>query len=204
MLLYKDGNFMQAIEGDEDVVRALHARIALDPRHRGLITLLEGSVPERQFPDWSNGIPKSRRRRCAICPGYSQFLNIPSPTRCSPPIPPGVRAAHQLQAGDVTAGLPLERRMPSRPSAIIRPVSLVDFRECASRSTSALPSRDPTVTRPPGPDLGRGGRFGRQRFRRAAASSPQTPPAACARDDPAGGDRKGRSGFYRTYGGRSG
>jgi len=35
MLLYKDGNFMQALEGNEDVVRGLHAKIALDPRHRG-------------------------------------------------------------------------------------------------------------------------------------------------------------------------
>ncbi|HVR76154.1 MAG TPA: BLUF domain-containing protein, partial [Planctomycetota bacterium] len=49
MLLYKDGNFMQVLEGEEEAVRALYARIALDPRHRGLITLLQGPQAERQF-----------------------------------------------------------------------------------------------------------------------------------------------------------
>jgi len=99
MLLYKDGNFMQAIEGDEDVVRALHARIALDPRHRGLITLLEGSVPERQFPDWSMGFQNLDAGDAQSVPGYSQFLNTPSPTRCSPPIPPGVRSCSPASSG---------------------------------------------------------------------------------------------------------
>jgi len=42
MLLYKDGNFMQVLEGDEQAVRGLYARIAADPRHGGEITLQEG------------------------------------------------------------------------------------------------------------------------------------------------------------------
>ena len=77
MLLYKDGNFMQAIEGEEDVVRDLHAKIALDPRHRGMMTLLEGSVPERQFPDFSMGFRDLNAPEARSIPGYSQFLNIP-------------------------------------------------------------------------------------------------------------------------------
>ena len=55
MLLYQGGNFMQAIEGPEDAVRALEARIAADPRHRGVIVLIEGLIPERQFPEWTMG-----------------------------------------------------------------------------------------------------------------------------------------------------
>ena len=94
MLLYKDGNFMQALEGDEDVVRGLHARIALDQRHRGLITLLEGSVPERQFPDWSMGFRDLDKADGQSAPGYSQFLNTPltdtvfssDPARCQMPL----------------------------------------------------------------------------------------------------------------------
>ena len=39
MLLYKDGNFMQALEGPEDAVRALYRRIEGDRRHRGLLVL---------------------------------------------------------------------------------------------------------------------------------------------------------------------
>ena len=90
MLLYKDGNFMQAIEGDEDVVRALHAKISLDPRHRGMMTLLAESVPERQFPDWSMGFRDLNSPEARSTPGYSQFLNTPltdtvfssEPARC--------------------------------------------------------------------------------------------------------------------------
>ena len=77
MLLYKAGNFMQAIEGDEDVVRDLHAKISLDPRHRGMMTLLAGSVPERQFPDWSMGFRDLNAPEAGSIPGYSQFLNTP-------------------------------------------------------------------------------------------------------------------------------
>ena len=33
MLLYKEGNFMQLIEGPEESVRSLHAKISIDPRH---------------------------------------------------------------------------------------------------------------------------------------------------------------------------
>ena len=49
MLLYKDGNFMQALEGEETAVRALYARICRDPRHRGILTLVEGER-ERLIP----------------------------------------------------------------------------------------------------------------------------------------------------------
>ena len=90
MLLYKDGNFMQAIEGDEDVVRDLYARISLDPRHRGMMTLLAESVPERQFPDWSMGFRDLNAPEARSIPGYSEFLNTPltdtvfssDPARC--------------------------------------------------------------------------------------------------------------------------
>ena len=51
MLLYKDGNFMQALEGEERTVRALEARIAADRRHQGMVTLLSGHTAQRQFSD---------------------------------------------------------------------------------------------------------------------------------------------------------
>jgi Sensors of blue-light using FAD len=39
MLLYKDGNFMQVLEGDEERVRALATKVSQDRRHRGFIQL---------------------------------------------------------------------------------------------------------------------------------------------------------------------
>ena len=76
MLLYKDGNVMQALEGEEAAVRKLYAKIGRDPRHRGVQTLLQGPVDERQFPAWSMGFRDLRAGGDAP-PGYSQFLNTP-------------------------------------------------------------------------------------------------------------------------------
>ena len=53
LLLYKNNRFMQLIEGQEDVVRALYQKISQDPRHRDLIVLQEDTEPERQFLGWS-------------------------------------------------------------------------------------------------------------------------------------------------------
>ena len=90
MLLYKDGNFMQVLEGDQEVVRPLYAKIGRDPRHRGLLTLLQGPLAERQFPDWSMGFRDLNAPDALSTPGYNEFLNTPlmgaefssDPTRC--------------------------------------------------------------------------------------------------------------------------
>ena len=55
MLLYQGGNFMQALEGPEEAVKATEARIVADPRHRGVIVLVEGMISKRQFPAWTMG-----------------------------------------------------------------------------------------------------------------------------------------------------
>ncbi|MEO8451935.1 MAG: BLUF domain-containing protein [Gemmatimonadota bacterium] len=77
ILLYKDGNFMQALEGDEEAVRMLHTRIGDDPRHKGLFTLLQGPLAERQFPDWSMAFRDLNSGDVLDTPGYSEFLNTP-------------------------------------------------------------------------------------------------------------------------------
>ena len=55
LLLYRGGNFIQALEGPEDAVRATVARIERDPRHAGIIPLWDGTVEERVFGNWSMG-----------------------------------------------------------------------------------------------------------------------------------------------------
>lgn len=77
MLLYKDGNVMQALEGEERAVRALYAKIGRDPRHRGLLTIYQGPVLARQFEDWSMGFRDLRTVEALAVPGYSEFLNTP-------------------------------------------------------------------------------------------------------------------------------
>ncbi|WP_051378848.1 BLUF domain-containing protein [Derxia gummosa] len=55
VLLYRDGNFMQALEGPADAVEQVWASIQRDPRHHDIITLMESTVQSRSFGSWSMG-----------------------------------------------------------------------------------------------------------------------------------------------------
>ena len=77
MLLYKGGNFLQVLEGDEETVRSLYEKIRTDPRHGGEITLQQGFVEGRQFADWSMGFRDLDSPEIRATPGYSEFLNTP-------------------------------------------------------------------------------------------------------------------------------
>jgi gamma-glutamylcyclotransferase (GGCT)/AIG2-like uncharacterized protein YtfP len=55
VLLYKEGNFIQLIEGEERTVRDLFEVIKQDVRHKNVIKLLDASIGSRIFPEWSMG-----------------------------------------------------------------------------------------------------------------------------------------------------
>jgi hypothetical protein len=55
LLLYRGGNFIQALEGPEDAIDELIDRIYEDPRHRGVQVLLREPKQQRYFPEWSMG-----------------------------------------------------------------------------------------------------------------------------------------------------
>ncbi|MBV9829379.1 MAG: BLUF domain-containing protein [Alphaproteobacteria bacterium] len=61
LLLYIDGNFIQLIEGEKDVVSDLFEQIRLDPRHRTVITLTRGRIEQRHFANVSMGFIDGRR-----------------------------------------------------------------------------------------------------------------------------------------------
>jgi hypothetical protein len=87
MLLYKDGNFMQTLEGPVIAVRTLLEKIKSDPRHGDVTTLMEGPILERSFGSWSMGFKKITQETLSGLPGYhdtgdfslmsSQFLQNP-------------------------------------------------------------------------------------------------------------------------------
>lgn len=74
MLLYREGNFMQCLEGPKDAVLQSMARINDDPRHRGVIVLFQDKQPERDFADWSMGFKKLESSTDEL-EGYSDFLS---------------------------------------------------------------------------------------------------------------------------------
>ncbi|WP_083898976.1 BLUF domain-containing protein [Robiginitomaculum antarcticum] len=53
MLLYKDGNFLHVLEGEKSIILSCYNQIFDDPRHHGIITLLNEPITTRSFQDWS-------------------------------------------------------------------------------------------------------------------------------------------------------
>ena len=59
MLLYRDGRFLQVLEGPEEPLRALMDVLATDERHTGLRVLFEEPLRTRQFPNWTMGFQRA-------------------------------------------------------------------------------------------------------------------------------------------------
>ena len=75
MLLYKNDEFMQVLEGSEQAVRTLVAKIQQDRRHNNVAKVIEGYYPERQFPYWYMGFHDLDTEAARKTPGYTEFLN---------------------------------------------------------------------------------------------------------------------------------
>ena len=90
ILLYKGGNLMQLLEGDEKAVVDLYAKIGRDPRHHDLTVIWDGAEETRQFPSWSMAFRDLDGPDACSTPGYSDFLTTPltsaqlatDPTHC--------------------------------------------------------------------------------------------------------------------------
>ena len=78
--LYFDGDqFYQVIEGEEDAIRSLYARIRRDPRHQAVQTLWDGPIPQRRFGNWAMKFVDGSGSGASLRPrfGYSRVLRQP-------------------------------------------------------------------------------------------------------------------------------
>jgi len=73
LLVYIDGNIIQILEGDKERVLGLYNRIATDPRHRGMIKLIDGPLKERNFEDWSMQFKSLSYDEAAKVAGYKNL-----------------------------------------------------------------------------------------------------------------------------------
>ncbi len=78
MLLYSDGGFIQALEGPKEEVTDLYRTIERDPRHGRIITLLEGPIEARNFPEWEMGFEHVAPETPEL-PGFTRFFDEPAP-----------------------------------------------------------------------------------------------------------------------------
>lgn len=75
LLLHKDGNWMQVLEGPAAKVRDVFSRIRHDPRHHDVTVVTEDHVDERLFTEWSMGFRKLSDPALLAREGYSAFMN---------------------------------------------------------------------------------------------------------------------------------
>ena len=73
MLLYKDGSFMQALEGSRDTIFRTYDRIGRDPRHKNLTLLRDRAIPARSFDGWSMGFRSLDAADLSRIPGYAHL-----------------------------------------------------------------------------------------------------------------------------------
>lgn len=52
MLLYSQGTFIQVLEGEKENLDLVYHSIENDTRHKNIIKLISGPIPDRNFPDW--------------------------------------------------------------------------------------------------------------------------------------------------------
>jgi hypothetical protein len=74
LLLYRGGDIMQVLEGEEPVIRRLLDTIQRDTRHRSIIKLFEKAITQRDFKDWSMGFRDLNAEGATYLEGYSEFL----------------------------------------------------------------------------------------------------------------------------------
>jgi hypothetical protein len=77
MLLYRGGNFLQVLEGEEKVVDERFKVIMGDPRHHQVTLMLKRPVPKRQFEKWEMGFTNIDTIDTSTLPGYTPYLNEP-------------------------------------------------------------------------------------------------------------------------------
>lgn len=70
LLVYREGRFLQIMEGPEAPLREFFSRVASDPRHGKLELLADGPKPSPDFQQWHMSFACAMPQRCAQLPGY--------------------------------------------------------------------------------------------------------------------------------------
>jgi len=77
MLLYRDGFFIQALEGEETILDQLFSAIRGDRRHSDVLLIYREAIEERAFAEWSMGFRSLDRDMLETLEGYDGFLDHP-------------------------------------------------------------------------------------------------------------------------------
>ena len=75
MLVYKNGIFLQILEGQDDALETIWEIIQADSRHDNIVEIRNRPIKERDFSDWAMGFTNLSGRDFSSIPGYSHFLD---------------------------------------------------------------------------------------------------------------------------------
>lgn len=74
MLLYRDGFFIQVLEGEQAQVDELFAVIAADERHRNVLKIEEHPIEQRTFGQWTMGFNPMNNLSAQDLEGFTDYL----------------------------------------------------------------------------------------------------------------------------------
>jgi hypothetical protein len=74
MLLYRNGAFLQVLEGEAKVVDETYRSILADERNTGHYLIERKEITKRQFPDWSMGFEDLSNYRAEELNGFSDIF----------------------------------------------------------------------------------------------------------------------------------
>jgi Sensors of blue-light using FAD len=74
MLVYSESSFFQVLEGEQQAVLDLFARIKRDERHAGTVTIIHEPIAVRGFKNWSMGYSSLPRSELGRIEGMNDFF----------------------------------------------------------------------------------------------------------------------------------
>lgn len=77
ILLYRNGYFIQVLEGEENTVMKLYEKIGKDNRHRNVLMIEKAPIEERAFGEWTMGFRNLDKVDPSEHPGYNDLLTKP-------------------------------------------------------------------------------------------------------------------------------
>ncbi len=77
LLLYKDGTFMQFLEGPKEPVLKLLSVIRDDPRHHSMIVISQEEHREREFESWSMAFERLYPKEEPAPAGFTDVWELP-------------------------------------------------------------------------------------------------------------------------------
>ena len=76
LLLYKEGNFMQFLEGPKEAVLEILGKIKTDPRHHSMMIIFQEEHRLREFSTWTMGFERIGPGE-GVPPGFNDLWELP-------------------------------------------------------------------------------------------------------------------------------